>query len=88
MEAIGRAGHVSGDWIKAAAFVIEVGMNRDEDGKLCNNVDFEAAREGAGWTTPIPGDVGPMTIARLLENTPQTARRRGSPVSAGLRATV
>ena len=71
--AIGRARMVPGDWIKPGALVIEVGMNRDDAGKLCGDVDFEAARERAGWITPVPGGVGPMTIASLLENTLQAA---------------
>jgi methylenetetrahydrofolate dehydrogenase (NADP+)/methenyltetrahydrofolate cyclohydrolase len=71
--AIGRARMVPGDWIKPGALVIDVGMNRDEAGKLCGDVDFEAARERAGWITPVPGGVGPMTIASLLENTLQAA---------------
>jgi len=71
--AIGRARMVPGDWIKPGALVIDVGMNRDDAGKLCGDVDFEAARERAGWITPVPGGVGPMTIASLLENTLQAA---------------
>jgi methylenetetrahydrofolate dehydrogenase (NADP+)/methenyltetrahydrofolate cyclohydrolase len=71
--AIGRARMVPGDWIKPGAMVIDVGMNRDEAGKLCGDVDFDAARERAGWITPVPGGVGPMTIASLLENTLQAA---------------
>jgi methylenetetrahydrofolate dehydrogenase (NADP+)/methenyltetrahydrofolate cyclohydrolase len=71
--AIGRERFVPGDWIKPGAIVIDVGMNRDADGKLCGDVDFEAARERAGWITPVPGGVGPMTIASLLENTVQAA---------------
>ena len=71
--AIGRARYVPGDWIKPGALVIDVGMNRDEQGKLCGDVDFAAASERAGWITPVPGGVGPMTIASLLENTLQAA---------------
>jgi methylenetetrahydrofolate dehydrogenase (NADP+)/methenyltetrahydrofolate cyclohydrolase len=71
--AIGRARMVPGDWIKPGAMVIDVGMNRDESGKLCGDVDFDAAVERAGWITPVPGGVGPMTIASLLENTLQAA---------------
>ncbi len=72
--AIGRAGYVPGDWIKPGAIVVDVGMNRDANGKLCGDVDFEAASARAGWITPVPGGVGPMTIASLLENTLQAAR--------------
>jgi methylenetetrahydrofolate dehydrogenase (NADP+)/methenyltetrahydrofolate cyclohydrolase len=71
--AIGRTRMVPGDWIKPGALVIDVGMNRDEAGKLCGDVDFVAARERAAWITPVPGGVGPMTIASLLENTLQAA---------------
>ena len=71
--AIGRTRMVPGDWIKPGALVIDVGMNRDEAGQLCGDVDFDAARERAAWITPVPGGVGPMTIASLLENTLQAA---------------
>ncbi|HTE49354.1 MAG TPA: bifunctional methylenetetrahydrofolate dehydrogenase/methenyltetrahydrofolate cyclohydrolase FolD [Kofleriaceae bacterium] len=69
VAAIGRARAVRGEWIKPGAVVIDVGMNRGPDGKLCGDVDFEAARERAAAITPVPGGVGPMTIACLLENT-------------------
>jgi methylenetetrahydrofolate dehydrogenase (NADP+) / methenyltetrahydrofolate cyclohydrolase len=75
---MGRARYVPGDWIKPGAIVIDVGMNRDEQGKLCGDVDFAAAAERASWITPVPGGVGPMTIASLLENTLQAAARAGS----------
>jgi methylenetetrahydrofolate dehydrogenase (NADP+)/methenyltetrahydrofolate cyclohydrolase len=71
--AMGRARYVPGDWIKPGATVIDVGMNRDADDKLCGDVDFAPAAERAGWITPVPGGVGPMTIASLLENTLQAA---------------
>jgi methylenetetrahydrofolate dehydrogenase (NADP+)/methenyltetrahydrofolate cyclohydrolase len=71
--AIGRPRFVPADWIRPGAMVIDVGMNRDADGKLCGDVDYAAARERAGWITPVPGGVGPMTIASLLENTLQAA---------------
>jgi len=74
--AMGRARYVPGDWIKPGALVIDVGMNRDEQGKLCGDVDFASAAERAGWMTPVPGGVGPMTIASLLENTLQAAELR------------
>jgi len=76
--AIGRARYVPGDWIKPGALVIDVGMNRDAQGKLCGDVDFAAASERAGWITPVPGGVGPMTIASLLENTLQAAQLHAS----------
>lgn len=67
--ATGRAKMVKDDWVKPGATVIDVGINRDEDGKLCGDVDFDAVKEIAGFITPVPGGVGPMTIAMLLENT-------------------
>jgi methylenetetrahydrofolate dehydrogenase (NADP+)/methenyltetrahydrofolate cyclohydrolase len=71
--ATGRPRMVPGDWIKPGAIVIDVGINRTEEGKLVGDVDFASAREKAGWITPVPGGVGPMTIATLLENTLQAA---------------
>ena len=71
--AIGRAEYVSGDWIKPGAIVIDVGINRRDDGKLVGDVDFTAASEKASWLTPVPGGAGPMTVACLLENTLQAA---------------
>ncbi len=70
---IGKANFVQGDWIKPGAIVIDVGINRGADGKLCGDVDFAAARERAAWITPVPGGVGPMTIATLLANTLRAA---------------
>ena len=66
---------VTGDMIKAGAVVIDVGINRLPDGKLCGDVDFSSAREKAAWITPVPGGVGPMTIAMLLSNTVLAAER-------------
>ena len=60
---------IRGDWIKPGAAVIDVGMNRDENGKLCGDVDFASAEQVAGILTPVPGGVGLMTIAMLLDNT-------------------
>ncbi|WP_457673884.1 bifunctional methylenetetrahydrofolate dehydrogenase/methenyltetrahydrofolate cyclohydrolase FolD [Thiolapillus sp.] len=74
VAAVGRPNFVQGDWIKPGAVVIDVGINRLDDGSLCGDVDFESARKVAGWITPVPGGVGPMTIATLLENTLQAAR--------------
>ncbi|MBT2968728.1 MAG: bifunctional methylenetetrahydrofolate dehydrogenase/methenyltetrahydrofolate cyclohydrolase [gamma proteobacterium symbiont of Ctena orbiculata] len=71
--AIGRAEFVPGDWIKEGAIVIDVGMNRNDQGKLVGDVNFAEASERASWITPVPGGVGPMTIATLLENTLQAA---------------
>jgi methylenetetrahydrofolate dehydrogenase (NADP+) / methenyltetrahydrofolate cyclohydrolase len=73
VAAAGRPRLVAGDWIKEGALVIDVGMNRLADGKLVGDVDFEGARQRAAWITPVPGGVGPMTIASLLENTLQAA---------------
>ena len=70
---VGRARFVQGDWIKPGAIVIDVGINRLDDGSMCGDVDFEAARRNAGWITPVPGGVGPMTIATLLANTLRAA---------------
>ena len=73
--AVGRADFVTGDMIKPGAVVIDVGINRGEDGKLRGDVDFESAKEVAGYITPVPGGVGPMTIAMLMENTVSAAER-------------
>jgi methylenetetrahydrofolate dehydrogenase (NADP+)/methenyltetrahydrofolate cyclohydrolase len=70
---VGRPKFVQGDWIKLGAIVIDVGINRTEDGRLCGDVDFAAAKARAGWITPVPGGVGPMTIATLLANTLRAA---------------
>ena len=70
---VGRPQFVKGDWIKPGAMIVDVGINRDADGKLVGDVDFVAAREVAGWITPVPGGVGPMTIATLLANTLRAA---------------
>ncbi|MCK9516494.1 MAG: bifunctional methylenetetrahydrofolate dehydrogenase/methenyltetrahydrofolate cyclohydrolase FolD [Ottowia sp.] len=75
VAAAGRAGMVSGNMVKPGAVVIDVGINRGADGKLCGDVDFAAVREVAGAITPVPGGVGPMTIAMLLANTLDAARR-------------
>lgn len=69
VAAVGRRNVVTADMVKPGATVIDVGMNTDENGKLCGDVDFEAVREVAGYITPVPGGVGPMTIAMLLQNT-------------------
>jgi methylenetetrahydrofolate dehydrogenase (NADP+) / methenyltetrahydrofolate cyclohydrolase len=69
--AIGKPGVIKSDWIKPGAIVIDVGINRLDDGKLVGDVDFETAKERASWITPVPGGVGPMTVATLLTNTLQ-----------------
>jgi len=76
VAAVGRAKLIQGDWVKEGAIVIDVGTNRTEEGKLVGDVDFAAARERAAWITPVPGGVGPMTIATLLDNTLHAARAR------------
>jgi len=79
--AVGRRGVLTGDMIRPGAVVIDVGMNRDEQGKLCGDVDFESVRAVAGYLTPVPGGVGPMTRAMLLTNTIEAAER-SAPTSA------
>jgi methylenetetrahydrofolate dehydrogenase (NADP+)/methenyltetrahydrofolate cyclohydrolase len=75
VAAVGRRDLVRGDMVKPGAVVIDVGMNRKEDGKLCGDVDYAAVAEVAGWITPVPGGVGPMTITMLLVNTLEAATR-------------
>jgi methylenetetrahydrofolate dehydrogenase (NADP+) / methenyltetrahydrofolate cyclohydrolase len=74
VAAMGKLAFVQGAWIKPGAIVIDVGTNRTPEGKLRGDVDFDAARERAGWITPVPGGVGPMTIAMLLANTLRAAQ--------------
>ena len=69
VAAAGKAGLIQGDWIKSGAIVIDIGINRLNDGSICGDVDFEAAKTRAGYITPVPGGVGPMTVATLMENT-------------------
>jgi methylenetetrahydrofolate dehydrogenase (NADP+)/methenyltetrahydrofolate cyclohydrolase len=76
VAAVGRAEMIRGSWIKPGAVVIDVGMNRNAAGKLCGDVAFDEAKEVAGAITPVPGGVGPMTIAMLLQNTYEAAFRR------------
>jgi methylenetetrahydrofolate dehydrogenase (NADP+)/methenyltetrahydrofolate cyclohydrolase len=75
VAAVGKAEMIKGAWIKPGAVVIDVGMNRDAAGKLCGDVEFAAAAERAAFITPVPGGVGPMTIAMLLANTADLAAR-------------
>ena len=67
--AVGRPGLIPGDWVKPGAVVIDVGINRLDDGRLTGDVDFEPAARRASWITPVPGGVGPMTVATLMQNT-------------------
>jgi methylenetetrahydrofolate dehydrogenase (NADP+)/methenyltetrahydrofolate cyclohydrolase len=73
--AVGKPGVVQGDWIKPGAVVIDIGINRQEDGRLVGDIEFESASKRAGWITPVPGGVGPMTVATLLANTVDAAER-------------
>lgn len=69
VAAVGKPGLVRGEWIRPGAVVVDVGINRLEDGSLCGDVEFEAAAARAAWITPVPGGVGPMTVAMLMKNT-------------------
>ncbi len=69
VSAVGRAKVITADMVKAGAVVVDVGMNRDENGKLCGDVDFDAVSEVASYITPVPGGVGPMTVTMLMKNT-------------------
>ena len=80
VAAVGRIGLITADMVRPGAVVIDVGTNRDEDGKLVGDVDFDGVAEVAGAITPVPGGVGPMTVTMLLQNTLEAARgRRGLP---------
>ena len=72
---VGKPGIVKGEWIKKGAIVIDVGINRLSDGRLVGDVDYESAAQSAAWITPVPGGVGPMTVACLMENTLEAASR-------------
>ena len=75
VAAVGKRHLVTADMVKPGAVVIDVGMNRDDHGKLCGDVDYEQVKEVAGWITPVPGGVGPMTITMLMANTLDSAER-------------
>ncbi len=77
VAAAGKPGLIRGEWVKEGAIVVDVGINRGPDGKLVGDVEFEAARERASWITPVPGGVGPMTVATLLQNTLIAAELQG-----------
>jgi methylenetetrahydrofolate dehydrogenase (NADP+)/methenyltetrahydrofolate cyclohydrolase len=74
--AVGKPGLIRGEWIREGAIVVDVGMNRLENGKLVGDVEFDAACERAAWITPVPGGVGPMTVAMLMRNTLEASQRR------------
>ncbi len=80
VSAVGRAGFITADMVREGAVVIDVGINQDKEGKLCGDVDFEAVKDIAGAITPVPGGVGPMTIATLMENTYLAASKSCRPV--------
>ena len=73
VAAVGKRNVLTADMVKPGAVVLDVGMNRTEEGKLCGDVDFDGVKEVAGWITPVPGGVGPMTITMLLVNTIESA---------------
>ncbi len=85
--AVGKPGFIKGEWIRPGAVVMDVGINRREDGKLVGDVEFDAARQRAAWITPVPGGVGPMTVATLMQNTLEAAQRAsratGRPTAKG-----
>ena len=78
VAAVGKRNVLTADMVKPGAVVIDVGMNRNDEGKLCGDVDFEGVKQVAGWITPVPGGVGPMTITMLLVNTMEAAERVAS----------
>ena len=78
VAAVGRAGFVTADMVKDGAVVIDVGINRNENGKLCGDVDFENVKEKASFITPVPGGCGPMTIAVLMQNTVSAAKKQNN----------
>ena len=81
VAAVGKRNVLTADMVKPGAVVIDVGMNRNEEGKLCGDVDFDGVREVASWITPVPGGVGPMTITMLLVNTVEAAERAAPPLA-------
>ena len=78
VAAVGKVGFVKGEWIKPGAALFDVGINRTADGKLVGDVEYEKAAERAGWITPVPGGLGPMTIAMLLSNAVDAAFKRAA----------
>jgi len=89
VAAAGKQGLIQGEWIKPGAVVVDVGIHRQADGSLSGDVDFATAAERAAWITPVPGGVGPMTIAMLMFNTVQAWREhtgQPQPVTASVAA--
>ena len=86
VAAVGRRNTVTASMVKPGAVVIDVGMNRNEAGKLCGDVDFAGVAEVAGWITPVPGGVGPMTVTMLVVNTVEAAERAASTLDVAQRA--
>lgn len=80
VAAVGRPGFVRGEWIKPGAIVIDVGINRLESGKVVGDVEYDTAAERAVWITPVPGGVGPMTVATLMQNTLQACEMYHDPM--------
>lgn len=78
VAAVGKAGFITADMVKDGAVVIDVGINRDANGKLCGDVDFDSVKEKASYITPVPGGCGPMTIAVLMKNTVAAAKNNRS----------
>ena len=76
VAAVGKPGFIKGEWVREGSIVVDVGINRRADGKICGDVEFESARQRAAWITPVPGGVGPMTVATLMENTLDALERR------------
>jgi len=76
VTAVGKPGMIRGEWIRPGAAVFDVGINRTESGRLIGDVEYDVAAERAAWITPVPGGVGPMTIAMLLSNTLDAADAR------------
>jgi len=83
VAAVGKRDVLTADMVKPGAVIIDVGMNRNDEGKLCGDVDFAGVKEVAGWITPVPGGVGPMTITMLLVNTMESAERAAAAQTAG-----
>jgi methylenetetrahydrofolate dehydrogenase (NADP+)/methenyltetrahydrofolate cyclohydrolase len=76
VAAVGKPGLIKGEWVREGSIVVDVGINRRDDGKICGDIEFEPARQRAAWITPVPGGVGPMTVATLMENTLDALERR------------